>query len=428
MKISPRLRYGMIGIALVGLIGGGWVAVAGLDPIRRLIVGLYPTGYAVPEETEKDGMQPIFDGPDSDREHVKVHLQLVGEGFGKPTDIQFIPGWPRTAVILDKSGTAWLLDVGTGSSSKWFTVDVVTASEQGLLGLAFDSDFVNNGRFYVNYTPASTSPQVSRVECWTSSADLDPPTPHHVVIEVEQPYQNHNAGQLVIGPDSMLYVGWGDGGFRDDPQGNGQNGKTMLGSILRLDVSTDEAYKIPKDNPFLTNSNVHNAAFAIGVRNPWRMSFSPQGYLIVADVGQDAYEEIDVVHAGANLGWPIREGWHCTQGGLECGTGLLDPVWEYGRQDGASITGGYVYTGQTFPKMQGQYVYADFVSGRLWSQRLSTKPGDVSMPPTSLGRWPILPSTFGRDITGEVYVADFGRGKVYRIATLTPAPVAPPPQ
>jgi glucose/arabinose dehydrogenase len=238
------------------------------------------------------------------------------------------------------------------------------------------------------------------------------------VIEVQQPFANHDGGQIVFGPDGRLYIGFGDGGWRNDPNGHGQNGRTWLGSMLRIDVDggRDAAYTVPVSNPWVGDDSVADEAWAIGLRNPWRFSFAPDGRMVVADVGQNAFEEIDLVVAGDNLGWNTREGRHCLDPETPCAKeGLVEPVYEYGRDEGKSITGGFVYTGNRVPALKDQYVFADFVSGRLWAISLPAERGGALVAAAALGQWPFLPSTFGRAADGEIYVAGFGKGIVYRI-------------
>lgn len=247
-----------------------------------------------------------------------------------------------------------------------------------------------------------------------------------IIFEVEQPYPNHNAGQLAFGPDGFLYIAWGDGGSREDPKRHAQNMQTYLGAMLRIDPGAEagsKKYRVPADNPFVGRAGVLPELFAVGLRNPWRFSFDPAGRLVVADVGQDRFEEVSIVQAGKNYGWDVREASACHRPKTNCanrsarGDAFVDPVYEYGRDDGRSITGGYVYTGTRIAALKGRYVFGDFVSGRIWAIRL---PGDgrsrvAKNAAAALGKWPLLISTFGRDNRGEVYVADFGGGKVYRI-------------
>ena len=239
-------------------------------------------------------------------------------------------------------------------------------------------------------------------------------------MRLAQPFVNHDGGCLRFGPDGMLYIGWGDGGAGGDTLNEGQNGANWLGSMLRIDVDAMGAdagedgtpYGIPADNPFLGRKDVLPETFAIGLRNPWRFTFAPDGRLVVADVGQDAWEEVGFAVAGDNLGWKIMEGRSCFKADHCDQAGLRLPFHVYGRAEGGSVTGGEVALSSG--PLQDLYVFGDYLSGRLWALRL---PADVSGTASSiaLGEWPIHPSTFGRDPRGRVYVADHSRGILYRI-------------
>lgn len=415
--MSRGLRVGGLVLALVV----ASVVVVSSRGFKRLLVKVLDPEYA----HAVGAMQPTFDGADAARPRVDLALVPVGRGFDGVTDVQFPPGRSDRAVVLQKAGTASWLSVADGASGPWFELEVETVSEQGLLGLAFAPDFDTSGRFALHYSPAGAS--LGRIELWRTdpAAPLGtaPAARVRVVLEVEQPYQNHDGGQVAFGPDGMLYIGLGDGGFRDDPDGNGQDPHTWLGAMLRVDVraSTDAApYAVPGDNPFAGRRGAGRPeVYAIGLRNPWRFSFTPDGRLIAGDVGQDAWEEITEVVAGANLGWKAREGARCYLPDPCEPTGMLDPIWEYPHEEGRSITGGYVSTAPDLPALQGRYVFGDFVTGRLWALELPP-PGARAEAVTSLGRWPITPSTFGRDGAGRLYVGDYGGGVVYRLG---PAPL-----
>jgi glucose/arabinose dehydrogenase len=388
---------------------------------RRVLVTMMTPEY----EDEHAGADfgPRFEGADADRKQLRIGLQKVASGFSQPTDIQFPPGMDGHAVVLEKAGTARWLRLQNGVHGKLFEIAVATASEEGLLGLAFHPGFADNGRLFVNYVAKAGGKDQSRVAEWRldmkKGLEGAKATPVRVLLELEQPYQNHNGGQLAFGPDGYLYIGWGDGGFRDDPHGHGQNPATWLGSMLRIDVDTrsgDKPYGIPPDNPFLGKAGFAPETFAYGLRNPWRYSFDDSARLIVADVGQDAWEEIDIVAAGDNLGWQIKEGFSCVrEAPAQCQrAGLVDPVFVYGREDGTSITGGFVYRGTRVPALRGLYVFGDFTSGSLFAIEIPKDRSKRVQAPISLGRWPIMPSTFGRDARGELYVASFVRGEIYR--------------
>lgn len=350
----------------------------------------------------------------------RITIAKVASGFTQPTDVQFPPGRSDLAIVLGKKGTAWWVRPADGSTGRWFTVDVSTASEQGLLGLAFHPKFAENGLFYLNYTlPRSGT---TRIAEWSVASGADPtaatPTEKRVLLEVPQPYANHNAGQLQFGPDGFLYIGLGDGGSGGDPHGHGQNPNTLLGSMLRIDVDRageGTPYAIPPDNPFVGNAAARQEVWAYGLRNPWRYAFAPDGRLVVADVGQNAWEEVDIVEKGGNYGWNVREGRHCYEPARNCATdGLIEPIFEYGRDLGASITGGYVYDG-AIAELKGRYLFGDFATGRVWALELPD--GVRPVEAVELGKFPIALVTFGRDAAGEVYLADFGEGVLYRFAT-----------
>ena len=293
-----------------------------------------------------------------------------------------------------------------------------SGNEEGLLGLAFDPAFAENGHFYVNYTASGPRRTVvSRFSVSAGDPDRADPDSELVFMEVAQPYRNHNGGHIAFGPDGMLYVGLGDGGSGGDPRGNGQDTSTLLGSILRIDVSAlDETggYAAPPDNPFAGDDGAaRGEIWAYGLRNPWRFSFDREtGDLWAADVGQNQYEEVDIIRPGLNYGWNVMEGSHCYRR-EGCDTrGLEMPVAEYGRDGGCSVTGGYVYRGRRQPTLYGAYLYADFCSGKIWALRHDGAAVTEQMLIADTG---LSISSFGEDATGEVYVLTF-EGAVYRFA------------
>src|SRR5688572_22613366 len=301
---------------------------------------------------------------------------------------------------------------------------VTTGGERGLLGMAFHPEFPASPRVDLSYTN-ETGGRVNRVSEFTLGAggNLDPAT-ERIVISVSQPETNHNGGQIAFGPDGDLYIGRGDGGGGNDQHGaigNGQRMTTLLGKLLRIDVSPASGYAIPPSNPFAGNpqcgaggEGAQNCTeiYAAGFRNPWRWSFDRYtGALWVADVGQGAREEIDRVTLGGNYGWRCAEGTLAT--GLPCGPAqnLLAPVAEYGRTEGASVTGGYVYRGSAIAGLAGRYVFGDFVSGRLFSIASDTQPTLTVTGGVATG---LSISSFGEGIDGELYVVHYG-GQLYRL-------------
>ncbi|MEZ4238157.1 MAG: PQQ-dependent sugar dehydrogenase [Myxococcota bacterium] len=401
-----------------------WAALQ-LDVTRNALIALFDATQPETAAATVDALTPAaFDGPDAERTRIAVRLEPAITGVVQPTDVAPVPGHDGAVVVLSKTGTASLSTPGAPLRA-WFTLDVPTRSELGLLGIAFHPKFADNGLFFVDATPQRDGEPHTVISRWrTDPATLAAPHQEGVVLEVAQPYANHDAGQIAFGPDGMLYVSLGDGGYRGDPQGNGQNRGTLLASLLRLDVDSATPYAVPPDNPLVGVAGARPEIWAWGLRNPWRFAFDPQGRIVAGDVGQNTYEEVDLIAAGDNLGWNVREGFACYEPS-DCerlSGGLVDPIWSYGRDAGASITGGVVWTAPG--PLQGRYLVGDYVTGRLWaltlpSSRRRLQPDEVA----ALGRFALSPTAFGRMPDGTVWVADFQRGAVFRIVQT----VSPPP-
>ena len=290
-------------------------------------------------------------------------------------------------------------------------------NEEGLLGLAFDPQYATNGHFYVYYS--ASSPRRSVVSRFTVSED-DPLAADSdreaVIMWIPQPYGNHNGGQLAFGPDGYLYIGLGDGGSAGDPRGNGQDLGTLLGSILRIDVRDTSdvfAYSVPSDNPFIDVEGAMPQIWAYGLRNPWRFSFDREtGALWTGDVGQNMWEEVNLIYKGRNYGWNVMEGNHCFSPRSGCdGSGLVAPVAGYGRSDGCSITGGYVYRGNDIPSLFGAYVFGDYCSGKIWGLRYN---GQNVTEQALLVDSELLITSFAEDSQGNLYVLSRNEG-IYRL-------------
>lgn len=298
--------------------------------------------------------------------------------------------------------------------------------ECGLLSIAFHPKFASNGYVYANFTITSPNLKTVIAEYHVDPAakTIDPAT-ERVVMTISQPYINHKGGQLQFGPDGYLYVGMGDGGSQKDPHKNGQNPQVLLGKMLRIDVTPRQGYGIPKDNPFSTRGKSHWApeVYAIGLRNPWRFCFDAEtGLLYAGDVGQDTWEEIDIIEKGGNYGWSAREGAHDHEP-IRPMPRTIDPIFEYNHdRTAASITGGYVYRGKKIPQLYGWYIFGEYSQGRIYGLKYEngkvTASGMLIDPkdPTRKGglRNPSQPSSFGEDINGELYLID-NNGPVYRI-------------
>jgi glucose/arabinose dehydrogenase len=294
---------------------------------------------------------------------------------------------------------------------------VNSGSEEGLLGLAFDPYYSQNGRLYVYYS--ATNPRRSVVSCFNldqSNTDVASPQSEVIILEVAQPFSNHNGGQIAFGPDGYLYIGLGDGGSAGDPQRNGQNLGTLLGKILRInvrDLSLKGNYKIPADNPFVNAVGVRAEIWAFGLRNPWRFSFDKEtGQLWVGDVGQNMCEEIDIITKGANYGWNIMEGLHCYSPATECDQlGLTLPLVEYNHSQGCSVTGGYVYRGDKTPSLQGYYIYGDYCSGNIWALDYHDNVVNRNLLLVESG---LNITSFGEDLSGNLYILS-SQGGIYTL-------------
>lgn len=322
--------------------------------------------------------------------------------------------------IATKGGTIRIVEDGVLLPTPFLDISAVVHqdSEQGLLGLAFDPAYATNGRFFVSYTSSSGENVVASYTVSSADPDRANPAAEDIRIRVPQPRSNHNGGHVVFGPDGYLYVGRGDGGGGGDPDGNGQATSTLLGKILRIDVSGASGYTIPASNPFAGSGTARPEIWSYGLRNPWRFSFDrANGDLYIADVGQDEWEEVNVATAASgggrelNFGWNVMEGLHCYEPSSNCDrTGLTLPVLEYGHAEGCSISGGYVYRGSAIPDLRGTYLYGDLCGGWVRSFRHAggeaTERGDTGI---DVGQ--VL--AFGEDASGELYV--LSGTAVYRI-------------
>ncbi|WP_339922554.1 PQQ-dependent sugar dehydrogenase [uncultured Cyclobacterium sp.] len=376
--------------------------------LNMLLVMALLYGTACTKETQEK-----MESPEETLTVVEAFPEL---SFTRPVDFQHAGDDSNKLFVVEQRGVISVFDndAKTGTKAAFLTIeDRVEDSdnEEGLLGLAFHPNFESNGYFYVNYTASSPDRTViSRFNLSSTNPNEADPSSELVLLEYAQPYGNHNGGQVSFGPDGFLYIGVGDGGKSGDPHGNGQDRTTLLGNILRIDVDNQDGsnnYSIPDDNPFVDNTEGYREEiYAFGLRNPWRFSFdTATDQLWVADVGQNSYEEIDMVKNGGNYGWNTMEGFHCFNAD-ECEQENLElPIWEYDRDEGdISITGGFVYHGEAIKELQGLYVYADYVSGRIWSLDFSDPENPVN---TELFKAEFPISTFGVDQNQEIYICGF---------------------
>jgi glucose/arabinose dehydrogenase len=367
-----------------------------------------PTASPVPTTTPAPTATPASAGPP----RVVLVNAFPQRFFSRPVEVGAYPG--GRMFVADQGGLIEVLDLADGGTSTSVLLNLEgtvsrQGNEEGLLSVALDPDFATNGHLYTYYSAASPRRSVlSRFTVPAGSDEADAGS-ELMILELEQPFSNHNGGAVRFGSDGMLYLGFGDGGSVGDPRGNGQDPSTLLGSVIRIDVraaSEAQRYAIPSDNPsFATELNARPETWAFGFRNPWRMAFEPAaGALWLADVGQNAAEEIDVVTAGGNYGWNRLEGDACFSPASGCASaGTVLPVATYTHAEGRSVSGGAVYRGEAVPALRGWYVYSDAVSGTIWGL-----PSDGSGPSVVLVESDLNIVSFGVDADGELYVVDFG--------------------
>lgn len=366
--------------------------------------------------------------------------------FQAPTLLLQAPGDDASWYVLQQNGLVLTFPNSneTGSASTFVDLRdrVVAVGEGGLLGMAFDPGYAANNRVYLSYT---TNPTVggavleSRVSRFSRVGGVLDPGSESILLTLAQPFTNHNGGNIAFGPDNLLYAGFGDGGSGGDPENRSQNRSTLFGKIIRIDVSGGGAYTVPADNPFAnagrcqagqaSGGAICPEIYAYGFRNPWRWSFdraSPTPDLWVGDVGESQWEEVDRVQAGGNYGWRIREGAHCFNPSTNCttsadGSPLIDPVGEYGRTLGSSITGGYVYRGTAIPALVGRFVFGDFGSGNIFALLPDS---DGALQVRQILSTGAAISSFGQGNDGELYYVDIAAGTLHKLVP-DAAPVNP---
>ncbi len=354
-------------------------------------------------------------------------LEEVVSGIGRVTDIQSPHDGSGRLFLVQQPGIIRILRDGDLLPRPFLNIEgrVTSGGERGLLGLAFPPDFAARNYFYVNYTDASGATVVSRFVVSDDPATAEDGS-ERILLTVQQPFSNHNGGQIRFGPDGFLYIGMGDGGSANDPFNNAQNSMSLLGKMLRIDVEPNlEEYRIPRGNPFAGSPDIRSEIWALGLRNPWRFSFDrAAGDLWIGDVGQNTVEEIDFQpdssSGGENYGWRVMEGFRCRAPNCDPDDFTL-PVLEYTRGQGQSVSGGFVYRGSRYPHARGVYVYGDFVSGRIWGLRF--RDGAVTGNELLANGGSV--STFGEDEAGELYAADYGGGRVFHLNLDGLSPQAP---
>lgn len=344
------------------------------------------------------------------------------EGFSSPVAIAHA-GADARLFVVERGGSIRIIH-GDGTIDPVPFIDIsglITAGgERGLLGLAFHPDYAENGYFFVNYTDLDENTVIARFTVSDSDPDIADAETREVILSIDQPYSNHNGGDLKFGPDGYLYIGTGDGGSSGDPENNAQDLSSLLGKMLRIDIDSGSPYSIPSGNPYVEDAEVANEIWASGLRNPWRFSFDREtGDMWIADVGQNNIEEINFIPSGSGAG--MNFGWRCYEGEESFNTENCEPegvyqfpLYQYyhSTDNGCSVTGGFVYRGEEFPSLDGYYFFTDYCNDMLYSLHDSS------------GEWVLTDhgqfagnnfSTFGEDQNGEIYVAGISSGTVYKL-------------
>jgi len=379
--------------------------------------GLGPTES--PTSTSTDTPGPSDEPRERfDPEGVRLGLEPFAQGFASPLLVTNAGDGTGRLFVVEQGGRIRILRRGRVLDPPFLDVSslVIAGGEQGLLGLAFHPESEANGRFFVDYTDVDGDTVVAEYHV-SSDPDRADPDSARVLLRVDQPFSNHNGGNIVFGPDGYMYIGMGDGGSAADPFGNGQRLDTLLGKLLRIDVDGERPYGIPPDNPFRGREGARPEIWATGLRNPWRFSFDSQGgALWIGDVGQNALEEVDRARAdrgGLNYGWNVMEGDRCFQPPTDCDRGgLVQPVAVYPTNTGCAVIGGHVYRGTEFPALQGGYLYADICNGLIWGLDAA---GRSPQEPARLLDTDHAISSFGQDEDGELYVTDLVSGEVLQV-------------
>ena len=377
----------------------------------------------------------------------QIQTRKIADGFDKPVYAVSHPTDHNMIFVVEQKGTIQIVNDKTVLKLPFLDIQdrvhypLFPGDEMGLLGFAFHPDFLGNKFCFVHYVNKNDDSIISRFK--TDSFTINPNS-EKIILKIKQPYSNHNGGSIAFGPDGYLYIGFGDGGSAGDPENNAQNLNNYLGKILRINVDTNsEKYTIPQNNPFIGKKNVKEEILCFGLRNPWRFSFDLlTGDLFIGDVGQNNWEEIDVIPGnnmgGQNFGWNTMEGFHCYPEEIDCNkTNLNEPIWEYpnnanylktlvgikqNKMDGCSITGGYVYRGSKIPEFYGRYIFGDYCTGKVWSFAYENgEAGDIKNHTSdilnSMNKNSFYLSSFGETIDGELLIVDYNGG-IYIITSL----------
>ncbi|MGF1581954.1 MAG: PQQ-dependent sugar dehydrogenase [Gemmataceae bacterium] len=409
-----RKWFGVFTLVLgVGLLFGFVAIPSGGTPSRTLKAHKIPSKF-IPVDTSR-----LMGSPDP--LPLEAKRAFPNLKFKRPIELTYTPDGTDRVFVAEQQGTIQVFENHDGVEKTKTFLDIRKivsrrGNEEGLLGLAFHPKFQENGEFFVYYSAWPRASIISRFRVSKNDPNKADPQSEERIMKIEQPFSNHNGGCIAFGHDGHLYIGLGDGGSAHDPHANGQNLRTLLGSILRIDVDRQDKgkkYAIPKDNPFVGRPNARGEIWAYGIRNTWRMAFDRDtGDLWMGDIGQNRFEEVNVIRKGGNYGWNIREGFHSFEPNAAAKPNdLIDPVVEYFRQDGQSITGGLVYRGRKLKKYNGAYFYGDYLSGKVfivrWDGKRVTQNRQVAETNLQI-------AAFGADQNGDMYLCAFD-GNLYRL-------------
>ncbi len=382
-----------------------------------LFFSLCLIGCASPQEQIEEPVEkpiPIINS--------EISFTKIADGFNQPLGISHSNDASGRLFIVERGGTIRIIDAsGTRIEHPFLDVSSLVDTdfgEQGLLGLVFHPKYKTSGRFFINYTNKDDDTIIAEYKT-SQNTNVAIESPTRRLLFLEQPEHNHNGGHMAFSPkDNYLYIGTGDGGGFDDPNDNAENLDSLLGKMLRLDVNTNLPYAVPNTNPYVNDSAVRSEIWAHGLRNPWRFSFDRlTGDLYIGDVGQARYEEINFQpndsNGKENYGWDTTEGLECNEPRNDCNKdGISLPILTYGRDQGVSVTGGYVYRGSEIPWLQGKYIYGDFATGIIWMAEQTASGWKSEM----LADTEFNISSFGEDAAGELYLADYSTGSIYKFS------------
>lgn len=360
---------------------------------------------------------------------IKITETFKGQNIKLPVALAIPPDGTERLFLVQQFGKITILPNDRSSDEEITFLDVTDRPlikqqfEEGILGLAFHPDYAKNRKFYIYYSlqdPKHT--RVSEMQTFADDPNKADISTERVLLEIPQPFWNHNSGNILFGPDAYLYIAIGDGGKANDPQRFSQNTFVYNGKILRIDVNTragNRPYGLPSDNPFLKKPGHHPEIFALGLRNPWGLTFHPETkQLWAADVGQNAWEEINIITNGGNYGWSYREGAHSANARSDApskGAKFIDPIHEYDRSSGLSITGGTHYRGKAVPELQGKYIYGDFVHGNIWALDFQNGKKTNNTKIFKRTKGSLKPTAFVEDADGELLILSHDH-KIYTIS------------